>query len=228
MIVNAARDGPRGQARTARHREENAVKKTCENQHPDPPGAVNLPRVDKFLHQGGFTVLTMNRHDPNPDLPFEAWAYQGALDFDTATPAVFGLGTSGYDALCSLNELLADHDGSSPTPGMVCQVPLLVNNRELATVLAALRYHQAENLQGPGEIPDQAINEIATDGGRLEALGFDDVDQLCERLNLGAQCAYSRQWQCSDCHRVVTCSYDDLAEIGAPYCSDCDSEMHLV
>ena len=112
-------------------------------------------------------------------------------------------------------------------PGVV-NLLLPIDDRELATILAALRYHQAENLQGTGEIPDQAIRDITTDSGCLQPLGFEDVEQLCERLNLGAQCVYSRQWRCPDCHRVVTCSYDDLADTGAPYCTDCDSEMHTV
>jgi hypothetical protein len=58
------------------------------------------------------------------------------------------------------------------------------NDRQLATILAALRYHQAENLQGTSEIPDQAIREIATDSGRLMPLSSQEIDQLCERINL--------------------------------------------
>jgi len=40
--------------------------------------------------------------------------------------------------------------------------------------------------------------------------------------------AFSRQWQCPDCHRVASCSYDDLAEIGTPYCGECDTEMFMI
>ena len=201
---------------------------TRENQHLQPLGVVNLPRVDEFLHQGGFAVLTKNRHDPNPGMPFEAWAYQGPLDFDTATPLVFGLGTSGFDALNSLDKLLVNHEGPSPASDMATRGPLLVDDREMATILVALRFHQAENLQGSDEIPGQAIREIATDSGRLEALGFKDVDRLCERLNLGGDGSYPRQWRCPDCQCVATCSYDDLAVTGAPYCTDCDHEMQMV
>ena len=62
---------------------------------------------------------------------------------------------------------------------------LLANDRELATILAALRFHQAENLQGMGEILDQAIREIATDTGKLTPLDFHEVEDLCEKLNCG-------------------------------------------
>ena len=64
-------------------------------------------------------------------------------------------------------------------------VPLTVDQRELATILAALRFHQDENLQGASEIPDRVIRDIATDGGNLQPLTFDEIDRLCERLNLG-------------------------------------------
>ena len=62
--------------------------------------------------------------------------------------------------------------------------PLLVNRRELATILAALRYHQAENMQDAGDIADPAIANIATDDGMVMPLSDGEVDELCERLNL--------------------------------------------
>ena len=200
---------------------------TRENEHPDPPGTVNLSRLDAFLHQG-FTVLAMNRHDPHPGMPFEAWAYQGPLDFESATPLVFGLGASGFDALSSLDKLLAGHGERSPAPDHNRQVPLLVDDRELSTILAALRFHQVENLQGADDIPGQAIRQIATDVARLEALDCEEVDRLCERLNLGAEGSYSQRWRCPNCHYIATCSYEDLAQVGAPYCGNCDCEMEMI
>lgn len=66
-------------------------------------------------------------------------------------------------------------------------VPLSVSPRELATILAALRFHQDENLQVTNEIPDQVVREIATDGGCLKPLTAQEIDRLCERLNLAAE-----------------------------------------
>jgi len=63
------------------------------------------------------------------------------------------------------------------------QRPLAVGDRQLATILAALRFHQAENLQGGAGIEDRAIEEIATDAGKLTALDFDEVEGLCQMLN---------------------------------------------
>ena len=63
------------------------------------------------------------------------------------------------------------------------QRPLDVDDRQLATILAALRFHQAENLQSGSGIADRAIEEIATDAGRLAALDFDEVESLCRMLN---------------------------------------------
>jgi DNA-binding Xre family transcriptional regulator len=56
-------------------------------------------------------------------------------------------------------------------------------DRQLATILAALRFHQAENLQSGAGIADRAIEEIATDSGKLTALDFDEVDSLCRMIN---------------------------------------------
>ena len=63
-------------------------------------------------------------------------------------------------------------------------IPLLISRRELATILAALRFHQDENLQGQNEIPDQIIKDIASDGGFFRPLNYTEVDQFCERINL--------------------------------------------
>ncbi len=61
---------------------------------------------------------------------------------------------------------------------------LVVDERELATILAALRFHQDENLRICPDIPDRAIKDIATDCGSLKPLDFDDVSRLCERINI--------------------------------------------
>ena len=58
-----------------------------------------------------------------------------------------------------------------------------ITRRELATILAALRFHQDENLQDGRKNPDAAIDDIATDAGALLPLDFQEVGKLCERLN---------------------------------------------
>ena len=63
------------------------------------------------------------------------------------------------------------------------QFVLVVNARELATILAALRFHQDENLRNCPDIPDEVIKDIATDGGSLKPLNFNSVSRLCERIN---------------------------------------------
>lgn len=54
---------------------------------------------------------------------------------------------------------------------------------DAATILAALRYYQAQGLGDPSKRPD-AIQDIATDGGTLTSLGDDEINWLCERLNI--------------------------------------------
>jgi hypothetical protein len=49
-----------------------------------------------------------------------------------------------------------------------------------ATVLAALRYWQREGLLSSGHEQD-----IATDGGCFESLSSDEIDALCEAINVG-------------------------------------------
>ena len=64
------------------------------------------------------------------------------------------------------------------------QFVLIVDGCELATILAALRFHQDENLRIGPDIPDQVIKDIATDSGSLKPLDFNDVGRLCERINI--------------------------------------------
>ncbi len=55
-----------------------------------------------------------------------------------------------------------------------------MNERERATVLAALRSWQRD----PGPRPKDLI-DIATNGSKHEALTVEQIDELCERLNAG-------------------------------------------
>ena len=55
-----------------------------------------------------------------------------------------------------------------------------VSTREFHTILAALRYYQADIWAGEH---DQDQNEIATDGEQETALDAPGIDTLCERIN---------------------------------------------
>jgi hypothetical protein len=55
-----------------------------------------------------------------------------------------------------------------------------LDRRELAAVLAALRFWQRK-----GSLWDGPEREIATDSETLEELSVDEIDSLCERLNFG-------------------------------------------
>ena len=65
-----------------------------------------------------------------------------------------------------------------PTPPQIS-----LNRRERATIVAALRFHQDENLQGQRAIADLAIREIATDSGTIKALSSREIDALCTKLH---------------------------------------------
>ena len=36
-----------------------------------------------------------------------------------------------------------------------------------------------------------------------------------------------RLWQCQTCDNSAKLSYDELADVGSPICTDCDEEMEL-
>ena len=65
-----------------------------------------LLHLGRFLKKDGFAILTRNDGDPSPHGPFEAWAYRGPLDLQTATPVTFGVGTSVPDAIDALEHQL--------------------------------------------------------------------------------------------------------------------------
>ncbi len=60
---------------------------------------------------------------------------------------------------------------------------LSVTPRELATILAALRYWQANDRNAAAQAPEF---DIASDSGEFEPLGNDEIDALCEQLNTRA------------------------------------------
>ncbi|MFC1783812.1 hypothetical protein ACFL02_09555 [Planctomycetota bacterium] len=70
--------------------------------------------------------------------------------------------------------------------------------------------------------------ESTLDGAiRVLKQARNDVDAVLQALrNTNHQ--YTQEWKCPDCGQVVECSYEDLAEVGTPYCSDCDVEMEIV
>jgi hypothetical protein len=64
------------------------------------------------------------------------------------------------------------------------EMTLEVNSRELATILAALCFHQEQNLCGQ-VIGAAAVAAIATDDDTLRALNHAEVEELCQRLQDG-------------------------------------------
>lgn len=60
-----------------------------------------------------------------------------------------------------------------------------LNKRELGTVLAALRYWQRVGTLDVYDGGADAEDNIATDGGKLQPLDVGEIDELCEKLNIG-------------------------------------------
>jgi hypothetical protein len=68
-------------------------------------------------------------------------------------------------------EIAVEHQQEASRPAL--------DGRELATVLAALRYWQRQGLMSAG-----GEHDIATDGGQLAPLTSAEIDALCARLNV--------------------------------------------
>jgi hypothetical protein len=60
-------------------------------------------------------------------------------------------------------------------------MPLPISNRDGDTILAALRYWQN---RGSKHQPTEELIEIATNGDKHEALDDEEIDELCERINV--------------------------------------------
>lgn len=56
-----------------------------------------------------------------------------------------------------------------------------LSDKQRATILAALRFWQAT----PSDETED-YNEIATNSGAHDALNLEDIDALCEQINVGA------------------------------------------
>ena len=60
-------------------------------------------------------------------------------------------------------------------------MPVPLSNRELATILAALRYWQQDLANNEDDGPICAVHFNDT----IKPLSVEEIDELCERLNCG-------------------------------------------
>ena len=61
---------------------------------------------------------------------------------------------------------------------------LQVNDAELHTIIAALRYYQLHGQGDPANRSDW-IHDLATNGEEVISLNDVAIDELCQRINLG-------------------------------------------
>src|SRR6202035_856030 len=97
------------------------------------------------------------------------------------TPSTRCAEACGFTAIEPEKKYELTRAASRPTPGTTGgNMPF--NDRETATILAALRYWQARTLPANPERAE-AIEEIATDGRPLDPLDEEEIDTLCEAIN---------------------------------------------
>jgi hypothetical protein len=125
---------------------------------------------------------------------YEYQPYNMTLRAETAQPSMHektceaieevleGLDVGGEQSRQFADEIRILREVISTSPAKR-QFTLVINRSELSTILAALRFHQDENLRNGPDIPDEAIKDIATDSGSLKALNRNGIDQLCEKIN---------------------------------------------
>lgn len=65
---------------------------------------------------------------------------------------------------------------------MSTQMTISIEEAEHATILAALRFYQAHGMGDPVNRPD-AIDDLATNGGKVASLDEEGISDLCERIN---------------------------------------------
>jgi len=80
------------------------VKSTWEGEHTEIVSD-SFEKLCAHLHGEAFVVLTRNAAN-EPDSRFEAWAYEGPLDFEKAGSVRFGLGADPTAALAALDDQL--------------------------------------------------------------------------------------------------------------------------
>jgi len=110
-----------------------------------------------------------------------------------------------------------------------------MNKRETATVLAALRMWQKPHTNAE-------LESIATDDGTIEQLRSDEIDALCERINLGEPSplqlaaksslrgliVYCSQYYCEDITKRVTVElFDALQADGIDVSEDAEEVAEI-
>lgn len=113
-------------------------------------------RLERFLDEEGFIVLTKNQHDPHPGLEFEAWAYRGLLDFQSAEPVTFGLGISALDTLAALNRQLAQPKPYKQTQGSMPKILKVLQQAAEVMVRWSHKFTEADH-----DVYDRVLAVIA-------------------------------------------------------------------
>lgn len=116
------------------------------------------------------------------------------------------------DIIAGMREVADDIDPASH-PKVWPRAEKADGGRELGTILAALRAWQ-DQVDGGFEI-ESKYEDIATDGGTHEMLDGEEIDALCEKLNLGADYG-------EDCH---SCKNARLVGEGRAFCAACTEEF---
>ena len=81
-----------------------------------------------------------------------------------------------------------------------------------------------ENESGVSRDPDGQLCSIREWDPSEEIVGSENWPIIKK----AREADYCRAWKCPECGRTIEHSYEALAEVGTPICSDCDIEMEML
>ena len=81
-------------------------------------------------------------------------------------------------------------------------------------------------------VDEERISKDA-DGEECCVSRWGPMDELVAKddwpiVQMALKARYTRAWNCPDCGRVIHISYEELAQVGSPICTDCDRHMQLL
>lgn len=144
---------------------------------------IALHRTDRLFHFDDDPASVVCSLSGAPLFPASAWPYLRALVADCDQfGGIWAMMESEPEQVCHRVIGIAGPDESTPS-----SITLPIQQRDLATILAALRHWQ-HAIQFPRVRSVQhLLDVVATDCGSFDALSTEEISDLCERLNFSSE-----------------------------------------
>ena len=87
--------------------------------------------------------------------------------------------------------------------------------------------YDADGVDDPGKDPDGENCIIGTWLSEQEVVGKKHWP-IIRQARQNATCRCTRKWQCPSCGNITEHAYEEIVEVGRPYCRHCEIEMMMV